>query len=68
MIPAEGEVTKVAAPIFQHFNACFVVMLTPVSIALFGLLGRKGMEPKAPVKIGLGMLVAAGAYLMLTMS
>ena len=50
---------SLSAPIFQQFNACFVVMLTPVSIALFGWLAKKGKEPKAPVKIGLGMLVAA---------
>ena len=56
----------VDAPIFQQFNPCFVVALTPVSIALFGWLGKKGKEPKAPVKIGLGMLVAAAAYLMMT--
>ena len=66
MIPAPGVETSVSAPIFQQFNACFVVMLTPVSIALFGWLGKKGKEPKAPVKIGLGMLVAAAAYLMMT--
>ena len=58
----------VAAPIFQHFNPCFVVLLTPVSIALFGWLAKKGKEPKAPVKIGLGMLVAAAAYLLMTLS
>lgn len=52
----------VAAPIFQHFNPCFVVMLTPVSIALFGWLAKKGKEPSAPRKIALGMLVAATAY------
>ena len=68
MVPAPGVETSVSAPIFQQFNACFVVMLTPVSIALFGWLGSKGKEPKAPVKIGLGMLVAAAAYLMLTLS
>ena len=67
MIPAEGDVTAVSAPIFQQFNACFVVMLTPVSIALFAWLAKKGKEPKAPVKIGLGMLVAASAYLLMTM-
>ena len=66
MIPAPGVETQLSAPIYQHFNACFVVMLTPISIALFGWLGKKGKEPKAPVKIGLGMLVAAAAYLMLT--
>ena len=62
-----GEVA-IDAPIFQQFNPCFVVALTPVSIALFGALAKKGKEPKAPVKIGLGMLVAAGAYLLMTMS
>lgn len=56
------------APIFQQFNPCFVVALTPVSIALFSWLGKKGKEPKAPVKIGLGMLVAAVAYIWLTIS
>ncbi|MCF0185302.1 MAG: MFS transporter, partial [Bacteroidaceae bacterium] len=66
MYPSEGSVTEVNAPIFQQFNACFVVGLTPVSIALFGWLGSKGKEPTAPTKIGLGMLVAAAAYLMMT--
>ena len=58
----------VDAPIFQQFNPCFVVILTPVSIAIFGALAKKGKEPKAPVKIGLGMLVAAVAYLLMAFS
>ena len=62
------EPAAVDAPIFQQFNPCFVVLLTPVSIAIFGALAKKGKEPKAPVKIGLGMLVAAVAYLLMTMS
>ncbi len=59
-----GEV-EVQAPIFQQFNPCFVVGLTPVSVALFGWLASRGKEPKAPVKIGLGMLVAGVAYLIM---
>lgn len=59
---------KVSAPIFQQFNPCFVIALTPVSIGIFGWLNKKGKEPKAPVKIGLGMLVAAAAYLLMTVS
>lgn len=59
---------SLSAPIFQQFNACFVIMLTPVSIALFSWLARKGKEPKAPVKIGLGMLVAAVAYILMAAS
>ena len=57
--------TEVSAPIFQQFNACFVVALTPVSIAIFSALAKRGKEPSAPMKIGLGMLVAAVAYVLL---
>ena len=57
--------TAVSAPIFQQFNACFVVALTPVSIAIFGALAKKGKEPSSPMKIGLGMLVAAIAYVLM---
>ncbi len=57
----------IEAPIFQQFNPCFVVALTPISIALFGALAKKGKEPKAPVKIGLGMLIAAIAYGIMTL-
>ena len=58
----------VDAPIFQQFNPCFVVALTPVSVALFGWLGRKGKEPSAPKKIGLGMLVAAIGFCVMILS
>lgn len=67
-VNSASESVAIAAPIFQQFNPCFVVALTPVSIALFSWLGKKGKEPKAPVKIGLGMLVAAIAYIWLTVS
>lgn len=64
-LPAE---ISLSAPIFQQFNACFVIMLTPVSIALFSWLAKRGKEPKAPVKIGLGMFVAAIAYIIMAVS
>ncbi|MDE7127903.1 MAG: MFS transporter, partial [Bacteroidales bacterium] len=51
---------------FQQFNPFFVVALTPVSLAIFGALAKKGKEPSAPRKIGLGMLVAAIGFLILT--
>ena len=49
----------VSAPIFQQFNPCFVVGLTPVSVALFGWLAARKKEPTAPRKIAYGMIVAA---------
>ncbi|MBO4871764.1 MAG: peptide MFS transporter [Muribaculaceae bacterium] len=59
------ESTKLDAPIFQQFNPCFVVALTPVSIAIFGALANRGKEPSAPRKIAYGMLVAAVAYVIM---
>src|SRR5574344_1350599 len=43
---------------FQQFNPFFVVALTPVSMAIFGALAKRGKEPSAPKKIGPGMLVS----------
>jgi len=47
---------------FQHFNPFFIVVLTPIVVGLFGWLNRKGKEPSAPRKIGIGMLTTAAAY------
>ena len=52
---------------FQQFNPFFVVALTPISLAIFGSLAKKGKEPSAPRKIGLGMVVAALGFLILTL-
>ena len=57
--PAE---MHISAPIFQQFNPFYVVALTPVSMAIFGALAKRGKEPSAPRKIAYGMLVAAVAY------
>ncbi len=58
--------------IFQQFNAFFVVFLTPISMAIFSSLANKksprhpkGLEPSAPMKIGLGMFVAALGYVIM---
>ncbi|MBR2367462.1 MAG: peptide MFS transporter [Alistipes sp.] len=63
-IEATAEIT-VAAPIFQQFNPFYVVALTPVSMAIFGSLARKGKEPSAPRKIAYGMLVAAIGFVIM---
>jgi len=53
---------------FQQFGPFFVVALTPVSIAIFGALGKRGKEPSAPKKIAMGMFVAAIGYLVMVMA
>jgi POT family proton-dependent oligopeptide transporter len=50
---------------FQHFNPFFIVALTPIVVGIFGWLNRKGKEPSAPRKIGLGMLITAVSYSIL---
>jgi POT family proton-dependent oligopeptide transporter len=51
--------------LFQHFNAFFVVFLTPVIVGLFAWLRSKGKEPSAPRKIGIGMIIAALGFVVL---
>ncbi len=53
------------AEIFQAVNPFFVVVLTPVIMWLFGSMRRKGNEPSTPRKIGMGMGIAAIAYIFL---
>ena len=60
------DTVAVSAPIFQQFNPCFVVALTPVSMAIFGWLANTGREPSAPRKIAYGMLVAGVAYILMS--
>ena len=56
---------EILPQIFQQFNPFFVVALTPVSLAIFGALAKKGAEPSAPRKIGLGMLIAACGFALM---
>lgn len=53
------------AEIFQCVNPFFVVALTPLIMWLFGAMKRKGKEPSTPMKIAIGMGIAALAYVFL---
>ncbi|GET27747.1 peptide MFS transporter [Prolixibacter sp. NT017] len=54
------------AEIFQSFNPVFIILLTPIILGIFGWLRAKGKEPSTPRKIAIGMLVAALAYVLMT--
>jgi POT family proton-dependent oligopeptide transporter len=56
---------KITPQIFQQFNPLFIVILTPVSVALFNRLANRKREPSAPRKIGYGMLIAAIGFIIL---
>jgi len=62
-----GFTTLQGAELFQAFNPLFVVFLTPVIIGLFGWLKAKGINLSTPKKIGIGMGIAALAFVVMAL-
>ncbi|MDR1878050.1 MAG: MFS transporter, partial [Bacteroidales bacterium] len=60
-----GFTTIKGAEIFQCVNPFFVVFLTPIIMLIFGALKKRGKEPSTPKKIGIGMGIAALAYVFI---
>lgn len=60
--PIGDALRNITPQIFQHFNPYFIIVLTPVTVGLFGYLASRGKEPSAPRKIGIGMLLAAVGF------
>ena len=56
---------KIAPEIWQAVNPFFVIVLTPIIMAIFGALAKKGKVISTPRKIAYGMGIAALAYLFL---
>lgn len=56
---------SLSAEVFQSVNPFVVVILTPIIMWLFSSLAKKGKEPSTPKKIGIGMGIAALAYVVL---
>jgi POT family proton-dependent oligopeptide transporter len=50
---------------FQHFNPFFIVALTPLVLAFYAWLRKKGKEPSSPKKIGYGMILTAVGFTIL---
>ena len=57
--------SAVAPEIWQAINPFFVITLTPVIMAIFGALARRGKEISTPRKIAIGMFIAGLAFLFL---
>jgi POT family proton-dependent oligopeptide transporter len=62
-----GETNRIDPETFQAFNPIFVVFLTPIVIAFFTSFINKGKEISSPRKIGYGMFIAAGAYILMVL-
>ena len=55
----------VPASIFQSINPIYIILLGPVFAWLWTTLGRKGLEPSAPAKFGLGVIQLGAGFLVL---
>lgn len=56
---------SVSPEIWQALNPFYVIILTPVVMAIFSALSRRGKEISTPRKIAIGMALAGIAYLFL---
>ena len=59
-LPVEGgEIKTWVASLTQSINPFWVIVLTPLVVAFFTWLRRKGKEPSTPTKIAFGLLFSA---------
>ncbi len=57
----------VPASTFQSINAIYIILLAPVFAVTWQTLGRKGLEPSAPLKFGLGIVQVGLGFLVLVL-
>ena len=57
--------SDVSGVISNAINPFFVIVLTFPLIWFWGWLDKKGKEPSTPAKMGIGMLLVAGAYMIM---
>jgi len=65
-LPEEGKPISVwATNLSQSINPGWVIMLTPLVVAFFTWLRRKGKEPSTPTKIAFGLFISALSALVM---
>jgi POT family proton-dependent oligopeptide transporter len=52
---------------FQSFNPIFIVLLAPIFATLWGKLGKKNIEPPAPMKQAMGLGLLALGFLFISL-
>ena len=57
--------TEVVASVFQSLNAMYIIVLGPLFAALWVWLGKRGLDPSAPAKFGLGVIQLGLGFLIL---
>ena len=56
---------EVVTSVFQSLNAMYIVLLGPLFALMWVGLGKKGLEPNAPFKFGLGVIQLGLGFLVL---
>jgi len=64
-ITKSNAANPIAPEVFQSFNPLFIVSLTFPVMGIFAWLNKKGWEPSAPKKIGIGMIIAAVGFMII---
>lgn len=55
----------IPASMFQSLNAAYIFLLAPLFAGLWTALGKRGKEPSAPFKFGLGVIQVGLGFLVL---
>ncbi|GGB07722.1 hypothetical protein GCM10011511_34070 [Puia dinghuensis] len=64
--PPSGQNVKLAnAELFQSIGPFFIVTLTPLLVALFTFLRRRGKEPTTPAKFGIALFLSGLSSLVM---
>ena len=64
--PKEGsEIHVFTSNLYQSVNPGWVILLTPLLVAFFAFLRRRGKEPSTPTKIALGIVITALSTLVM---
>jgi proton-dependent oligopeptide transporter, POT family len=64
----DNTATSISPEVFQSVEPFFIVVLTPLLVATWAALRRRGMEPATVYKLFIGMLFSAGAFLIMWMA
>jgi POT family proton-dependent oligopeptide transporter len=62
----ETGVRRLAGELTQAINPMFVLLFTPLVVWVWSALRRRKLEPSTAAKIGIGMLLTAAAYSIMT--
>lgn len=65
-MPAEGaSISLINTELFQSVNPFFVIILTPLVVAFFAWMRKRGKEPSTPSKIAWGLLISSLSTFMM---